>query len=568
VRRADVAIPGIFFALGACAAPAAKGMAPPSAAPLPAAAAAASSSPASAPDPLAALRERGPLHAEPLRIPAGGKSPERWLAFLGDTEAATAAWYVAPGDPHHPLTPVDRWPVGVRVLGGAVRDGTPYLLIETVGVLDQPAGLRAVWTDGEPRPSLDGVVDVTELQSRVAALSPRAPASDTVSSPLGDERPVVRALKAAARSDTALARALAPEGARVELVWQRLFRREVERVDAASYPSSPRAKDLLEIARGAAEDEACRGDVCTTETPTGSASVVMALRGGSYVVEGFRLDAPPPPAAIGAPKAVQTSTDGGVTASVLRQHARVTRAVLGEAPLRSSAPGGDTIGVGVADVECDGPVVVIREAGAPRVFPLSAMCMVGATLTDARFEARFADVDGDGRTDAVVRVAGRSNADAAVETSFSEVYLAPPPTVQKDEIGPDHGAELALSGARSVDDAVNAALSVAPRGTTTAEACKVLAGTSQLGNFRRAATADVRVLFFSDPELPTYDARIIPERALEADDVRGSGIDCADLACSATRPFCTSGGGESYYWFAWIAGKMRLAGAAFQAAGE
>ena len=190
------------------------------------------------------------------------------------------------------------------------------------------------------------------------------------------------------------------------------------------------------------------------------------------------------------------------------------------------------------------------------------MSFVGASAADLRFEARFADVDGDGRTDVVLRATGTST--DGTPLALAQTFLAPPPSVQVTDALVDHGSELAMAGATSVDAAVRAALSVATRGVTVSDACKLLASANTLVGFRRVATADVRVLTFEEPTMPTYRARVVAESRLRPEDVRDVGKHCKELECAPSRPYCVyvDGPYSEYYWFAWDTNAMRLAGVA------
>src|SRR5215467_4220468 len=70
----------------------------------------------SADEALARVRARGTVHGAPVRIDASGGRPERWVVFLGNADAAHAAWIVTPGMVPE-ATPADGWPTAVRVAG-------------------------------------------------------------------------------------------------------------------------------------------------------------------------------------------------------------------------------------------------------------------------------------------------------------------------------------------------------------------------------------------------------------------------------------------------------------------
>src|SRR5689334_16496110 len=89
-------------------------------------------------DPLAELRARGSFHAEPIHIPADGDLPEQWIVFLGSPTVARAVWRVRRDAPDAPLR---GWPDGVRVVAHRLANDVVHVIVETVAVLAQPAGL-------------------------------------------------------------------------------------------------------------------------------------------------------------------------------------------------------------------------------------------------------------------------------------------------------------------------------------------------------------------------------------------------------------------------------------------
>ena len=101
------------------------------------------------PDGLAeTLSTHGQRHAMALELPRDAQGRERWLAFVGSPDVALGAWHVTrSADGTSEASPIEHFPVGVRVIAGLVADGVAYVLLESVAVLDQPAGMRSVWTD-------------------------------------------------------------------------------------------------------------------------------------------------------------------------------------------------------------------------------------------------------------------------------------------------------------------------------------------------------------------------------------------------------------------------------------
>jgi hypothetical protein len=183
------------------------------------------------------------------------------------------------------------------------------------------------------------------------------------------------------------------------------------------------------------------------------------------------------------------------------------------------------------------------------------MAFVAANADHVRFESRFGDVDGDGRTDVVVRAPGRASDSSPLV--FTQAYLAPPPTVQADEMIADHASDLVVMDAPTLDDAVAAAMRVTRRGVDAEEACKLLDGvrwSTALDDFHARSIPEARVIAFDEPSMPTYRARVIPANKLDDADVREAGKRCKDIECSKASPFCayTDGAYSDYYWFTWV----------------
>ncbi|MEI7893835.1 MAG: hypothetical protein WCI05_12140 [Myxococcales bacterium] len=507
------------------------------------------------PDPVPALRPRGTLHGDPVRIAASGRSPERWLAFVGTPEIARAAWIV--GETQDSLRPLVGWPVGVRVVGTIVRPTAVFILLETVALFDQPGAIRGVWvepTGSAPPPvtvPLAGVRDLADLEQRLALPVPPPPtqADDALE----------EALQAVASSEAGLAQGLAEAGAEFFDVYQSLFYRRIEHLDATTIPSSPQKQPVFELLREAVSADQCVLDVCELMGSHGHAFVRFVDEKDRWVLRAIERDAMTPARNGGAPKRVPRSDSTTSTEAVLREQVLTVREVLGQAPLVTLATQGTpaTIGVARTDLQYEGPAVVVQEGAYQRVFPLSSMSMVAQTVPDPRFEARFADIDGDGRTDVVLRVLGA--------TSFTQVLLAPPATVQARELRSDGPTALAVFGASGVDAAVEAALAIPTRGVSQADACKLLSGAHTLAGFRRVSLPDARVLLFAEPRLPTFRPKVLEASALRAGDVTDVGKRCKELHCSDNRPYCRldDGAYSEHYWFAWQDGRLRLAGAAF-----
>ncbi|HEY8042327.1 MAG TPA: VCBS repeat-containing protein [Polyangiaceae bacterium] len=458
------------------------------------------------------------------------------------------------------VEPVDHWPAGARVLGGVVQDGVAYVLLESQRLLDQPAGLRGVWIDAgtlrspfEASPmALADVRDASDLASRVAH-PPPVGSSDRSAVAL------LATLRAASASTSSLARALAAEGADVEVAWQSTFVQPVGKLDGEGAAPSPLADRVLADVRAAVTTQACGADACEAWTDAGHAVVRFVVQGGRWVVRTVVEDAPLPRTTPGAtPREVEPSPSSSATESTLRSRAREVKAVLGEAPLTSA---GGTIGVGITDLAPDAPVVAISEGGSARVFALD-VGTVHADTTETRWAAAFADVDGDGRTDVVVRMSGKRVDGAPL--AWTQIYLAPPPSVQAISLEADLPSALVVMDSGDARAAAHAAVAVPARAVARDDACRLLIAASTPAGFRRVASADARVLLFDEPAMPTWRPKVVPASKVAADDVRGLGAHCAELTCSATRSYCawTGGADSQHFWFGWRDGQLALLGAA------
>jgi hypothetical protein len=455
---------------------------------------------------------------------------------------------------------VERWPAGVRVVGGLVDGGVAYVLLESVGVLDQPAGLRGVWIDGGSRASpFDGSPMALADVPDVAALAARVAHPPAVGSTERTAVALLSTLRAASASAPMLTRALAAEGADVGVAWQSMFVQRVGRLDGEGTAPSPLADRALAIVRAAVTTQACGADSCEAWTDGGHAVVRFIVQGGRWVVRALIEDAPLARGpATTAPHTVSASTDTTSTEALLRARARDVKPVLGEAPLTAS---GGTIGVGLTDMTPDVPVIAVREGNAARVFPIEAGT-VRAEAAEAHWDAAFADVDGDGRTDVVVRMTGKRPDGSPV--AWTQAFLAPPASVQATSVEADLATSLATMDAPDARAAAQAATSLPGGAVSHDDACHVLTTASTPAGFRRVASSDARVLLFDEPGMPTWRPKVVGAAKIGADDVRGLGAHCAELVCNPGRPYCswTSGADSLHAWFVAQGAQLVLVGAA------
>jgi hypothetical protein len=534
--------------------------------------------PSTWPQPLAAaMQGRGAPHAPSIALPRDARGRDRWLSFVGTSDVAVGAWRVTLGpDGDSQVEAVERWPVGVRVVGGLVDGGVAYVLLESVAALDQPAGLRGAWIDSGAHPSafdaspmaLADVHDVGDLAARVA----HPPA---VGSAERNSVALLATLRAASTSTAMLGRALAAEGADVATAWQSIFVQHVGHLEGGEGPNAmadrPLADHALTLVRAAIATQACGADSCEAWTDTGRAVVRFAIQGGRWVIRALIEDAPmggvgavgAEPAAARAPgvsvaRVVEATSDTSGTESLLRARAREVKEVLGEAPLTA---GGGTIGVGLTDMTPDAPVIAVREGAAARVFPVDAGS-VRAEAIDARWEAAFADVDGDGRTDVVIHMSGK-RPDASPVT-WTQVFLAPAASVQATSVEPDLATSFATMDAADARAAAQVATALETGGVSRDDACRLLSAASTPAGFRRVAVPGARVLLFDQPGMPTWHPKVVSAAKVAPDDVRGLGSHCAELVCSPTRPYCfwTSGADSLHAWFSGQGAPRMLLGAA------
>jgi hypothetical protein len=148
--------------------------------------------------------------------------------------------------------------------------------------------------------------------------------------------------------------------------------------------------------------------------------------------------------------------------------------------------------------------------------------------------------------------------------AWTQAFLAPAASVQASTLDADLASSLATMDAADAVAGARAAASL-PRGAPPHdEACRVLAAASTVAGFRRVSTQDARVLLFAEPGMPTWRPKVVTGAKIGADDVRGLGAHCAELACSPTRMYCgwTAGADSLHAWFAWQGGQLVLAGAA------
>jgi hypothetical protein len=416
-----------------------------------------------------------------------------------------------------------------------------------------------VWTD---RPSdfdrsplaLANVSELAELPARMEALP--APVTPLEHNTAG----LLATLRAASASPQALAHTLAPQGADVEVVWQSLFAKSIGHADAATLPTSDVGGRALSLVRDALGTQACGLDACEAWTDRGHAVVRFAPHEGEWTLVALLEDAAagPPAPSQSPPREVDPSPAPDATRAVLEARAKEIKQILGEAPLSGA---GGTIGVAVTGAAPDAPTIAVREGAGARLFPLDVGA-VRAEVAEGAWEAAFADVDGDGRTDVVLRMAG-ARTDGS-KLAWTQFFLSPPASVQVTSVEADLASALAVMDAPDAKTAARAASAIAARPVGHDEACQVLSSATTPAGFRRAAAAGARLLQFQQPGRPTWRPKIVPLAKIAAGDVHDLGAHCADLKCDKTRPYCsyTVPGDSLHVWFSWNGARLEIQGAA------
>ena len=510
-----------------------------------------------------ALASHGEPHGLPLTLPRDAHGRERWLAFVGTRDVATGAWHVTRAeDGTLDVVPVERFPVGVRAVSGLVESGVAYVLLESVGVLDQPANMRSVWIDASSGSSpfeaspmaLSDVNEPAVLVSRVRTAQTRETTEHTTAA-------LWTALRSASASATALIRSLPPRGAEVQLAWQSTFAQTVGHIRSDSAAGSPLVSRALDIVRATLTTRACGTDACEAWTERGHAVVRFALVDARWAIRAVIEDAPilaPAGLTSSVPHLVQPLGDAPQADALLRARARHIERIMGRAPLTAT---GGIVAVVQTDLDPNAPAVAIEEGGTVRLFPINS----GALRVDGSetsWEASFADVDGDDRTDVVLRMASKEPGGQPL--TFSQAFISPQASVQATSVEPDLPSALVMTDAPNADAAARAAIAIPLRIVNREEACRLLASAGSVAGFRRAAAPEAHVLHFGEPSLPTWRPKVIAIAKLTNDDVRGLGAHCSDLVCDARRPYCawTAGSDSEHLWFGWAEERLQLVGAA------
>jgi hypothetical protein len=288
--------------------------------------------------------------------------------------------------------------------------------------------------------------------------------------------------------------------------------------------------------------------------------MVMAREAGRIVVRRLSLDprAHVPVVTSGTPakpKVVPTSgTATNTELAVRKMLAEPVKQVLGEAPL---GPAGATIGVVVLDRESERLLVVIAEPG--YVAPITYFDGGYLDENTVSFDARFADLDGDGRTDVILQVKGKYSG-AASQFRYGQLSSR---AIESLEYR-DDATLLSLWSTPDLDQAVAAATAVPARSATTADACKLLKQLTSPAGFIAASVPKAPIITYDEPRMATWRAK--PRTATQTDwTLIVPAKECDAIECEPDRPLCTftDGPGKDFYWLAWPDGQLKLAGMAY-----
>ncbi len=497
----------------------------------------------------AALSGHGRMQGTPVSLgaaPGGGQGGERFVAFVGSERVTRGSCFVTLSE-GPPKVEVVALPPGVRVLFAAARAGHVEAVVESVAVLDQPAGLRGIWLgapEGIDMPeayplhairSLASSRDAAELSRRIA----EGPAPG--SAPEEGEPAEERLARVGAVGD--LVAFLPRDGVEVLEAYQSTFPRLLERIDVASLPRSPRASSLVAITSHVSD---CAQGVCRSADELGRIVIVRYSRtGGSITLRSFEL--PPtlsPPALSSAPRLVPAlgsvdapaGGDGG-TEAALRELGQASR-VKASALLRE---GGGRVSL-LEPIAREGDrqrlALLVEDGDLVQLSELELGPLDPTTLTSA-----FVDADGDGRTDLVVQ--GKAAGGGA---ELARLFLTPNDVGEPGRwLSPDPAAMLALRAMTSVQAAARAALLV-PRGAIPhAEACQAILSLTDAKAARARLVPGARFFTYDEPSWFEVSAR--PARL---EDVIGElpGA-CHQITCEPTRPLCTFSYGPETDWF-WL----------------
>ena len=529
--------------------------------------ASASVAPPAIPSALAAFRGHGSFHRPPIALPPD-ENGERWLVFVGTERVAVAAWLLTPGAKTK-VSIAMTFATGSAVRAVVVKGDEVFVLLESVAVLDQPAGLWGVerialhelhaprLADPHDRAmAVWGVKNEAALAERVEKAVPFREGRDAIVRWAAAEKDL-KATLAGWTTEALLGAAISTDGLDVFRQWQGVFVQPIEH--RAMGKTGAR---LLEIVRTAGTAGSCTASVradggwCRVYTADGvSHEVLFEHASGRWTVRALleNVPAPAPVANPSTPAAVARST---TTSDTEGSHAMLSETgATAVAEARLSAQGG-SVGLMVDPGEPKALVVVVHDGD---FVSLEALVTFDGML--AAPELRFADLDGDGRTDVIVR---RQQDYGDGKPVFRTDAFLTRRTVEGTHPR-DLAAALAMFHATSADAAVTQALTVPTRGSTRAEVCKLLTSANDGAALAAVSAPGASLLLYDDPLEPTLRPKKRPIASATKDHLSTIHDDCAELVCDPSRPVCElrEEPGLDVFWLTWNAqNKLQIAGIA------
>ena len=504
---------------------------------------------------LAAARALGTLHGTPIDVSLGAVPA---LVVLVGSKEMPLVGLILSDDPARDEPTIERlpgFPRAARALFAKASKDELFLMLESVAALDQPAGARGVfrvWLSRAARttnPSLDRArhltraTDAADLAARVENGPPDIPGGVASGDALHEEAALAALV---ARRD--LDRAIAAEGLDLVRQYQNELLAPPVHLARGAVAASPRSREIRAILRAAAQAKNCGHGWCTATTDDGvSHSVQLVQEGAARRVATIVTDRTAPTAPTSPRNGTVVEAARSVTATetalALFTEAGPAR-VVGEAPLTSS---GGTVGVAAVGQELQ---LVVRDGGYWATHTLFTRTDDGPSP-----EVRFADFDGDGRTDVAIRIVTELGGRAI---PIDRAFLTPR-LVDPFELA-DAASAFAMLRKTTLDASVRAALEVPSRGATREQVCKLLSSIRAPADVARASLPGAPLVSYTEPGMLSFSLSSKHARDATAADVQSLRLPCENLVCEPTRPVCTWAMPPTldYFWLAWENGRLRF----------
>lgn len=464
-------------------------------------------------------------------------------------------------------TPPSAMPIGSKLLGSVrislpENDAVDGWLVESLAVKDQPAGVRGVLL---PRPVREIEMQAFALAFEKASLEGMRRSRVAITDARQAE---MLAFVAGQRDRETVRGALSDAGYDVYSVSQGTFLVRVRHVTKEGATDAD-LDALVRMLRDAKSGKECLGSVCRAldERMNDVGSIVLDGPPSALRIVGLIDPAPPPPppAASRTARAVSPTKDRAAIDAALDAAGIKDRTVVAQAPLDGA---GGTIALALWDdgerrvqmVMVDGDVTAIMP-----VTDLERTEMWGEER--GVFEARFVDVDGDGRTELLARrnksyyAGGRITTTVLVRAPTSLRGLGPPAVLIDRDYDPW------LMRAKSADAALAAVIGAKPMVVADADVCALTAALGTPEGLARDATSDAIFIAFEEPSCPWYATakQVSPLATSRADDRASAFQSCENAKCvGASCRISYEQPSSSYVWFARDAsGKPRVTAVAY-----